>query len=213
MTDLKDVIEARNRAEKEERIKKILGSGKKLFLKKGYANTTMRDICRESALSTGAVYFYFKSKEEIYARVCEECFLFLLELFDKAIDKNAPPVQQLETARKAYLNYYKKHNDQWVMLNSGFRNAVTSPELLNKLEQIDSRLLALFQEMVTRILQENALMDRHDPTEITFSLWAGVEGLLIIHNHKYLEIKGLDLEGMVDKQFRIFLKGLLGKEI
>ena len=99
------------------------------------------------------------------------------------------------------------------MLSSGFRNAVTSTDLLAKLEKIDSQMLVFFQEMVSRILEENGLSDTHDSTEITFSLWAGVEGLLIIHNHKYLEIKGLDLDRMIDKQFRIFLKGLLGKEI
>ncbi len=213
MTDLKEAIEARNRAEKEERIKKILSSGKKLFLKKGYANTTMRDICREAVLSTGAVYFYFKSKEEIYARVCEESFLFLLEMFEKSVDREDSAIRRLQNARNAYLDFYKKHNDQWIMLSNGFRNAITSPELLNKLENIDSRILSFFQEMVSQFLKEHGLEEEYDHTEVTFALWAGVEGLLIIHNHKYLEIKGLNLERMVDKQFRIFLKGLLGKEV
>lgn len=35
--------------------------------RKGFHQTTMRDICKEARLSTGAVYHYFKSKEEILA--------------------------------------------------------------------------------------------------------------------------------------------------
>jgi AcrR family transcriptional regulator len=213
MNDLKEVLEARNRAEKEERIRNILSASKKLFLKKGYFSTTMRDICREAALSIGAVYFYFSGKEEIYARVCEECFLFLLALFEKAIDKKAPALQQLENARKAYLDFYTRHNDQWVLLRSGFRNAISSPELLNKLEAVDSRLLAMFREMVSHILEENNLAEKHDATETTFALWAGVEGLLTLHNHKYLAKQGLNLERLADKQFRVFLKGLFEKEV
>ena len=57
------VTAKRKEGDRQERIQRILKAGGKLFLEKGYLNTTMRDICREAELSTGAVYFYFKGKD------------------------------------------------------------------------------------------------------------------------------------------------------
>jgi len=40
--------------------------------RKGFHQTSMRDICREARLSIGAVYNYYKSKEEILAAITKE---------------------------------------------------------------------------------------------------------------------------------------------
>lgn len=46
---------------------KIIDAAMKLFLEKGYENTTMQDIVEASGMSKGAIYHYFKSKQEIVA--------------------------------------------------------------------------------------------------------------------------------------------------
>lgn len=44
---------------------KIIDAAMKLFLEKGYENTTMQDIVEAGGMSKGAIYHYFKSKQEI----------------------------------------------------------------------------------------------------------------------------------------------------
>lgn len=44
---------------------KVLGIALELFTHKGYFNTSMRDITRESQVSTGSIYHYFKDKEGV----------------------------------------------------------------------------------------------------------------------------------------------------
>lgn len=47
-------------------VEKILNTAKKLFLEKGYEQTTIQDIVDElGGLTKGAIYHHFKSKEEI----------------------------------------------------------------------------------------------------------------------------------------------------
>ena len=47
-------------------VARILDVSERLFLEKGYDNTTIQDIVDElGGLSKGAVYHHFKSKEEI----------------------------------------------------------------------------------------------------------------------------------------------------
>jgi len=50
----------------EERRAQIIEAALACFLRNGFTNTTMDDIVQESGLSKGAIYWYFKSKDEIF---------------------------------------------------------------------------------------------------------------------------------------------------
>ena len=59
----------------EETVARILEVARRLFMKKGYDNTTIQDIVDQlGGLSKGAVYHHFKSKEEIMDAVCDQMF-------------------------------------------------------------------------------------------------------------------------------------------
>ena len=56
-------------------VEKILDTAQRLFLEKGYDNTTIQDIVDHlDGLSKGAVYHHFKSKEEIMDAVGDRMF-------------------------------------------------------------------------------------------------------------------------------------------
>ena len=56
---------------------RVLAAAEQLFQKQGYDATTMRDLARESQLGLGALYYYFKSKEELvltfYEQINQQC--------------------------------------------------------------------------------------------------------------------------------------------
>ena len=57
----------------EETVARILDVSLKLFLEKGYENTTIQDIIDALGnLSKGAIYHHFKSKEDILEAVCDQ---------------------------------------------------------------------------------------------------------------------------------------------
>ena len=59
----------------EVTVEKILDAAQRLFLEKGYENTTIQDIVGElGGLTKGAVYHHFKSKEEIMDAVNDRMF-------------------------------------------------------------------------------------------------------------------------------------------
>ena len=57
--------------EKESR-KKLIESAKKEFIENGYMKASLRNICRNAGLTTGALYFFFKDKEELFESVVSE---------------------------------------------------------------------------------------------------------------------------------------------
>lgn len=61
--------ERRREREKEQRRNAILRAARREFFEKGFRSVTVDTIARRAELSKGAIYLYFKSKEEIYAQI------------------------------------------------------------------------------------------------------------------------------------------------
>ena len=57
--------------ERLARMELILDSAEKLFVQKGYSETSINDIAAEADFSRTSIYQYFNSKEEIYLHILE----------------------------------------------------------------------------------------------------------------------------------------------
>lgn len=42
------------------------------FMEKGYTNASLRSICKEAGVTTGALYFFFKDKDELFTSLVKE---------------------------------------------------------------------------------------------------------------------------------------------
>jgi AcrR family transcriptional regulator len=56
----------------DARRQQIIDAARERFATHGFARTSMADIVAQSGLSTGAIYRYFTSKDEIVVAVCEQ---------------------------------------------------------------------------------------------------------------------------------------------
>ena len=56
--------------EKQTR-QKLIDSAKKEFLAKGYAKASLRSICADAGLTTGALYFFFENKEDLFSAIVD----------------------------------------------------------------------------------------------------------------------------------------------
>ena len=69
--------------EKQRRAEQIQTAAGKVFVEKGYQAATIQTIAREAELSVGAIYFYFKTKEEIFGTIN----LRFIERLDREMDR------------------------------------------------------------------------------------------------------------------------------
>lgn len=51
---------------------KLLDSAKQEFLEKGYMKASLRTICKNAGVTTGALYFFFQDKEDLLKQLVEE---------------------------------------------------------------------------------------------------------------------------------------------
>ncbi|HEX7305808.1 TetR/AcrR family transcriptional regulator [Lentzea sp.] len=56
----------------DARRQQIIDAARSRFASHGFARTSMPDLVEASGLSTGAIYRYFKSKDQIVVAICEQ---------------------------------------------------------------------------------------------------------------------------------------------
>lgn len=94
-----------NLKHKEERKNQILNAAFSCFNTLGYQQTTMRDICKEAGLSTGAVYSYFSSKKDIVHALAVFGESKNEEFFNE-MDDNLNPFEKIKSAVVGYMRIF-----------------------------------------------------------------------------------------------------------
>ena len=67
--------------EKETK-KKLLECAMKEFSSKGYMKASLRNICKEAGVTTGALYFFFKDKEDLFGNIVADTLYGINTLID-----------------------------------------------------------------------------------------------------------------------------------
>lgn len=91
------------RKTKEERMNEICEASKKVFLKKGFRNTTMEDVIAATTLSKGGVYQYYKSTKRILFDIMQNGNYFRYERSEEIIKKLNQKENYAETITQLFI--------------------------------------------------------------------------------------------------------------
>jgi AcrR family transcriptional regulator len=138
----------------EETVQKILDASMKLFLEKGYEQTTVLDIVNSlGGLTRGAFYHHFKSKEEVLEALGDQLF-YTNNPFDKV--KERSDLNGLEKFRWVLSSYLNNSDDRSIAAQSVF--LFQSPAFLKKLVDENRDILSpLFQELIEEGIRDGSI--------------------------------------------------------
>jgi AcrR family transcriptional regulator len=158
-------------ARQEQTRSSLLEAATTVFVRDGFAATTIADITDEAGLSTGSFYNYFRTKEDILRAVVERIHSSFYDGTPSAVD--APPTTlerplarrthtyeelyaRLERSNRRFLHNYRQHADFLLLLEEVPRIDPTLNDMRRKLRGriVDNN--TRFIEM----LQEEGLADR-----------------------------------------------------
>lgn len=77
---------------RDERKNQILNTAALVFARRGFSQARMDDIVHESGLSKGAIYWYFKSKDEIILALLQRFFDTEMEEIQAILARSDEPV-------------------------------------------------------------------------------------------------------------------------
>ena len=150
-------IALQHEKQRQTRVRTIVRAARKLFLKKGYHATTIRDICRESGLSNGTLYFYFENKDALYAHMYEECFQHLNDMLAELFNRTWSRLNRLKPRLKTYLRYFIDHREMWDMLDISYRRLNLPPELIKRFDEQLQRSYRFVHTAVEQHFERNGL--------------------------------------------------------
>jgi AcrR family transcriptional regulator len=174
------VVERKQR-EKQARIKSIKKSAGRLFARKGFSNVSMAEIAADAEVSKGALYLYFKSKEELYFSLIEPILEQHHQLIVEVIknDDETPD----ETLRK-FFNYFAETypSDPEVHQAYMYYRAEEIQPLFSeeRYRQLTSRM-AKNVEMVEDVIAKgirNGMFKAVNPRAVSSIVWSLVLGIL-----------------------------------
>ena len=84
---------------------KILNNALEMFLENGYQNTSLRDLCKKSDVTTGAFYKHFKDKEDLFSEIVRP----LIDKIDNYFLVNTNRFLDASTSRDNLHDFYKAY--------------------------------------------------------------------------------------------------------
>jgi TetR/AcrR family transcriptional regulator, transcriptional repressor of aconitase len=117
---------------RQARRDQILDASWRCFSKKGIHSTSMDDIVREANLSFGAVYLYYKSKEELILAAFASAFQAMREILSPILladDPLPPPAFVREIAKVISSHAHRDGLNFGVAFLMGWSEAQSNPKL------------------------------------------------------------------------------------
>ena len=189
---------------KEEVRTHIVGIARRIFTRYGFRKTTMEEIASASQMGKSSIYYYFKSKEDIFRAVVEFEAIMLKERLNRIISKDNSPTERL----KAYILFRLHH----VRTLENFYAALNEETLshMGFILEIRQNFEEEEQELLSKILEDGMeqnvfLLSSSKIGAIAIStMMKGLEvPLLLDEAHK------TDREELMDDLIRVLLYGIL----
>jgi AcrR family transcriptional regulator len=95
----------------------IVGVARKIFTRYGFRKTTMEEIASASKMGKSTIYYYFKSKEEIFRAVVESEAMMLKDRINRIIVKRDSPTDRLKAYLLFRLHYVRTLENFYAALN------------------------------------------------------------------------------------------------
>jgi AcrR family transcriptional regulator len=184
-----------------ERRAQIIEAALACFSRKGYHNTTMDDIVAESGLSKGSLYWYFESKDDLFASALTSVFVDVGQEAVAALEQCTSASDKMREVARAATGFSRAAEG---LFNLFLEFWASSPRR-EEASQLWVGLLAQYKDVVVEIIEEGIQTGEFRPVDAEQLVWAmmaAYDGLAAY----IMLMPGLDL----DRISQVFVETLLG---
>ncbi|MBS3817927.1 TetR/AcrR family transcriptional regulator [bacterium] len=159
---------------KKEREERIFTAAIQLFNRKGFSQTTMKDIAQMSRLGVGTLYNYFPSKNDLLLEIMEKK-LDQMEnesqnFIEKLLQSKDNGVSILKKFIDYYLNYFFMLNkDIW---NEAFMAFFSSSSYIQRGMRMDMRIISDLQNLLDKLQKKGLIASDVDTESASFIIYS-----------------------------------------
>jgi AcrR family transcriptional regulator len=100
-----------------ERKQQLLEAAAALFSTKGYSSTRIADICAAAGVAKGLMYWYFPTKESLFAELVRSMRTKLRRAQAAAMDPSADPLVRIRQGTEASVVFMAEHRSYFALLD------------------------------------------------------------------------------------------------
>jgi AcrR family transcriptional regulator len=152
----------------EERRAQIIQAALTCFTGKGYNNTTMADVVAKSGLSKGAIYWYFESKDDLFAQAIVSAFSNVGQETFAALEHCTTAADKLRTVAKVTASVSKQIEGFFGL----FLEFWASSPQREETGQLWMGMLVQFKDLVVAIVEEGIENGEFRPVDAERLVWA-----------------------------------------
>jgi TetR/AcrR family transcriptional regulator, repressor for uid operon len=159
----------------ETRQRQILEAATACFVRRGFHQSTMQEICRQAGLSPGSVYRYYRSKEEIIAVLVEASCADFLSLIE-SIRNRSDFTDAFDDLADSVLDKIRDR-DLCALHIEANAEALRNPRMAEIVEKRDNIHLGALAERIRDAQKTGAIDPELDPLMSAGILVALIKGL------------------------------------
>ena len=191
----------------DRRKEQIMSAALSVVVAKGYDQSRMDDIVEKSQLSKGAIYWYYKSKEEVYLSLVDYWFLQYSSGVVDTLQQQESASDQLKALFDFFIEQFDKNPATFKLLVEFWRLAGLNPDFNAKLQQIYSDFLEYIIEII-KVGVANGEFKNVEPRITALSILINIEGITWF---TLFDKSGVEAHEYIDTISNFILNGLKKK--
>ena len=191
----------------DRRKEQIMSAALSVVVAKGYDQSRMDDIVEKSQLSKGAIYWYYKSKEEVYLSLVDYWFVQYSSGVVDTLQQQESASDQLKALFDFFIGQFDKNPATFKLLVEFWRLAGLNPDFNAKLQQIYSDFLEYIIEII-KVGVANGEFKNVEPRITALSILINIEG---INWFTLFDKSGVEAHEYIDTISNFILNGLKKK--
>lgn len=166
---------------RERRRQQILDAARRCFIRQGFHQTSMTDIFAESGLSAGAVYGYFRGKDEIIRAIAAYVLSQISGLLEPIVGQDPPPPldEAIHQGLTASYELTFGENGFAKLAPQVWAEALRNPELAEVIRTQYTSIHDLITHLVAAEQQAGRISPDGDPAETAKVLIGAIMGYLL----------------------------------
>lgn len=164
-------------AEKQEQ---ILEAAVRCFARSGFHATGMAEVIRETGMSAGSVYRYYKSKDDLITTIVERMIGELQTQIVQATEEVRTPGEAV-TACIRFAATYLEHDETGLsrVLPQVWTEALRSPAILKVVRAKYSGIIGHFEQLARQMQAGGTLRGDLDPVGVAHLMLSTLQGYIL----------------------------------
>ena len=139
-----------NQTKQDLRKDQILDAALTVLVQHGYEGSRMDDVVSESQLSKGAIYWYYKSKKDMYLDLVNFWVIRYSATINHLVENDQAAPDQLKSLFNYFIDQYESDPDPFIALTEFWSMAQKDDDFRAKLQKVYSQFLEVLEKIVAK---------------------------------------------------------------